>query len=117
MIFKIYETKEGSGLIADIEDDFAYEAYNNLVDVISGFYGKRKAVLEGKQYNKQVFLPVVYENTQYGRVKIKYLGSFPKYGLGRHWTEQRFVVEFKFADAKKSLGEQDKFLQWFKRQA
>lgn len=106
MIFKRTPTKEGAGVIVNIESESTMFAYQTLWDTLSSFFAKKGKVLQEKRYEQGVTrnqkkrwsLAVIEGEKIAGRVNIthelKLSGSSLKQHMGKGWTEYKFLVYF-----------------------
>ncbi|MBD3304034.1 hypothetical protein GF343_02730 [Candidatus Woesearchaeota archaeon] len=116
MIFSLV-TLGDNGLLAKIEAKQSWDAFNILADLLDAFYAGRGAVLEKKDFNEAVVsgdkrkwsLAVVYQGREYGKINLTYLGSSPRFKLGKHWDEHELWVYFEFNTPGISARERERF--------
>lgn len=116
MVFKLIEL-ESAGLLAKVEAEHPWDAFNILVDLLAAFYAKNNAVMEEKGYEQFVLsgdkkkwvFNVARQGSPPGRVELIYLGDFPRHKLYRHWTEHKFWIFFKFSRPGISEEHRDRF--------
>ncbi|MBW3002522.1 hypothetical protein KY338_05180 [Candidatus Woesearchaeota archaeon] len=105
MIFELFETKSGPGLVARIEARTEWDGYNYLLAELSAFCARKRYQLQERQYEefrivnhkKTWYLPVATGDGN-GVITISYLGDTYLHRLGRGWTAQKFWIFFNFSE-------------------
>ena len=119
MVTTFHKTKSGPGLIAKIESDQAWYAFEQLTTMLSTYYARHGAVLEDKDYNDHKFergkptwiLELIFKGKINGRIKIQYLGDSYEQKYWRSWKSQNFLIYFNFGDDAASKTRRDRFNQ------
>ena len=121
MVDTFLKTKSGPGILAKIEGNQSWYAFDHLKTLLSSFYAKRGAVLEDKEYtqhkminNKPTWnLILIHQGKNYGRVQIQYLGDSHERKLWRSWKSQNFLIYFNITTNEKiGIKERDRFKQF-----
>jgi len=119
MVDTFHETKSGPGILAKIESDQAWYAFDHLKTILSSYYARYGAALEDKDYNAHKlikgkptwFLNLVFRGRVNGSITIQYLGDSYETKLWRTWKSQNFLIYFDFGKESTSITRRDRFKQ------